>query len=69
MIGTNPAVDSRLLSAVVRYYGLRVESEGADIALRTLVGYPRPTDSLPDTRGTTPILERAYHGPPDGSSR
>jgi len=60
MIGTNPAVDCRLLSAIVRGYGLTAESEGVDIALRTLVGYPRTTRSLPNTRGKTPILDRSY---------
>ncbi|HDL41830.1 MAG TPA: hypothetical protein ENG98_02300 [Actinobacteria bacterium] len=60
MIGSNPAVDCRLLSAIVSGYGLTAESEGADIALRVLVGYPRGTEALPDIRGTPPRIDRTY---------
>ena len=61
MIAVTPGIDSRLLSAVVRGYGLTGDAEGLDIALRILVGYPRESEYLPDIRGTTPSINPTEH--------
>lgn len=61
MIAVTPGIDSQLLSAVVRGYGLTGDAEGLDIALRILVGYPRESEYLPDIRGTTPSIDPTEH--------